>query len=227
MPRACALAIVLLVACDKPSSHPDPASGGGAASGAGASGASASAGEDGAAEGGAGEGGSTPTPVTRTPVVAKEHEFFGRFEGEGFANDCKTDTACKTGGCSGEVCTAEDGVITTCDVVPVQLPADASCGCVEAQCIWWSPSGATLPPPSGGTSPTKPTPNSGEAPGGSTTACGKATCKPGQTCVGYYGIAGPQGPKFESCEWVCDKNQPCPKGTKCVTVADGPGRVCR
>jgi len=45
--------------------------------------------------------------------------------------------------------------------------------------------------------------------------------------VTYYGIAGPQGPAFTSCENKCSGGQACPGGTKCTTIADGPGQVCR
>jgi len=53
-------------------------------------------------------------------------------------------------------------------------------------------------------------------------------CAPGLTCVAYYGFAGPRGPQFKSCEIRCE-NSPsvCPKGRTCMTVSDGPGRVCR
>jgi len=217
---------LLALACDKPSSDPDAPTGGAVGGGEGG-GASASAGGNGA------DGKQEPaTPVVRSLVVPKDHEFHGRFEGSGFANDCKEDTECKTGGCSREVCSAEEGVITDCQMLAVQLPPDASCGCVDSECVWWSPSGATLTgapakPEPGGATTEKLTPNSGEAPGGATVSCGTKTCKPGQECIDYYGIAGPKGPKFESCEWKCGKDGACPKGTKCVTVADGPGRVCR
>lgn len=50
----------------------------------------------------------------------------------------------------------------------------------------------------------------------------------GTTCVKYYGIAGPRGPEFSSCEIPCaDDKSVCPAGSRCVTVADGPGAVCR
>jgi hypothetical protein len=52
-------------------------------------------------------------------------------------------------------------------------------------------------------------------------ACGKGTC------VSYSGIAGPKGPSFKTCEIKCDGAAACPDGTKCMVVADGPGRVCR
>ena len=58
------------------------------------------------------------------------------------------------------------------------------------------------------------------------TCKGDKDCADGKTCVKYYGIAGPGGPQFSSCERVCDSNLDCPVGT-CTTIPDGPGRVCR
>jgi hypothetical protein len=58
--------------------------------------------------------------------------------------------------------------------------------------------------------------------------CDDKGCAPPYTCVKYYGIAGPRGPEFRSCEIPCPTAQSeCPKGTKCTTIADGPGAVCR
>jgi hypothetical protein len=59
--------------------------------------------------------------------------------------------------------------------------------------------------------------------------CGEAgACEVG-TCAKYYGIAGPSGPEFSSCEIGCggDAKSVCPEGTECTTIADGPGSVCR
>jgi hypothetical protein len=54
------------------------------------------------------------------------------------------------------------------------------------------------------------------------------SCAPGLVCVKYYGFAGPRGPEFRSCEIRCGANAAaCPKGRSCMTVSDGPGRVCR
>lgn len=47
------------------------------------------------------------------------------------------------------------------------------------------------------------------------------------SCVTYYGIAGPNGPAFKSCEFTCAAGKGCPDGTTCITIADGPGAVCR
>jgi hypothetical protein len=52
-------------------------------------------------------------------------------------------------------------------------------------------------------------------------------CEAPATCVKYYGIAGPRGPEFKTCEIKCDKPTKCPTGTSCGIVADGPGKVCR
>ncbi|MET0594574.1 MAG: hypothetical protein ABW133_17875 [Polyangiaceae bacterium] len=58
---------------------------------------------------------------------------------------------------------------------------------------------------------------------------GETTCTQGLTCVSYYGFAGAAGPKFTSCEIKCNPSgkPPCPSGQNCVTIADGPGAVCR
>jgi hypothetical protein len=52
-------------------------------------------------------------------------------------------------------------------------------------------------------------------------------CQTGLACVEYYGIAGPRGPKFTSCEIRCGEGGKCPARQSCVTIADGPGQVCR
>jgi hypothetical protein len=46
------------------------------------------------------------------------------------------------------------------------------------------------------------------------------------TCVRYRGVAGAAGPEMTSCERRCDAGK-CPAGQTCVTIADGPGEVCR
>ena len=57
--------------------------------------------------------------------------------------------------------------------------------------------------------------------------CPDDRCTTGLTCVGYYGIAGMNGPRFTSCEIPCPADTTCPDGQACVTIADGPGAVCR
>ncbi len=163
---------------------------------------------------------------TRTPVVDRGHELYTRFEAPDVDNACTTDADCKRGGCGGEVCSAAADVVTTCELLPVQLPPDAACGCVDGTCQWWSRSGAGLSGTS--TSTRRPEPRGDQAPERDVVRCGAETCKPGQVCIEYYGVAGPKGPKFQSCEWACGKGGgDCPPGTTCVTIADGPGAVCR
>jgi hypothetical protein len=58
-------------------------------------------------------------------------------------------------------------------------------------------------------------------------SCDNGTCASGLQCIRYYGIAGTRGPEFTSCETPCPDGKGCPKGTTCMTVADGPGQVCR
>lgn len=166
-----------------------------------------------------------PAPVerARTPIVPADHPQYGRLEGDGLANACKRDGECSMGGCAREVCSAQRGVTTTCELLTVQLPTDAACGCVAGECVWWSRSGTTLTVPKRD----GPRPNRGEAPSKGVVHCGGAVCKPGQQCIEYFGIAGTNGPRFESCEWPCGKGQRCPKGTTCTTISDGPGKVCR
>ncbi len=59
------------------------------------------------------------------------------------------------------------------------------------------------------------------------TACVDNACPDGLTALTYFGIAGPSGPEFCSCEIPCvDTADVCPTGTSCQTIADGPGEVC-
>lgn len=59
--------------------------------------------------------------------------------------------------------------------------------------------------------------------------CDGQPCPPPRECIQYFGIAGPSGPSFHACELRCDRGggDSCPDGTRCVTIADGPGDVCR
>ncbi len=59
--------------------------------------------------------------------------------------------------------------------------------------------------------------------------CGDGdACAGGLECVKYYGIGGPRGGQFTSCEIRCGKGKPaCGDGLQCTTIADGPGQVCR
>jgi hypothetical protein len=47
------------------------------------------------------------------------------------------------------------------------------------------------------------------------------------SCERYLGIAGARGPELSSCEIRCSDEAPCPAGTRCIKIADGPGEVCR
>lgn len=149
-----------------------------------------------------------PPAVGRAPAVAKDHPLYARVEGTSFANDCSSDDKCVTGGCSAEVCSAEQ-VTTTCEFPEGGFPSGEGCGCVDGQCVWYnSSSSAALPKQS--------------------EKCPDGKCAEGLTCIEYYGVAGPSGPKFTSCEIPCpDEKSTCPEGQGCTTIADGPGRVCR
>lgn len=54
-----------------------------------------------------------------------------------------------------------------------------------------------------------------------------APCAQGLSCTTYYGIAGANGPAFQSCELKCASDTDCAAGTHCISIADGPGQVCR
>lgn len=58
--------------------------------------------------------------------------------------------------------------------------------------------------------------------------CKGGKCAPGLTCLSYFGIAGPRGPRLSSCEIPCaGARAVCPGGQTCATIADGPGPVCQ
>lgn len=78
-----------------------------------------------------------------------------------------------------------------------------------------------------GSSKTRPDDEPEEPTVGQGQPCDDATCDDELTCVEYYGIAGPSGPKFASCEIPCVDDGACPQGQSCITIADGPGQVCR
>lgn len=163
-----------------------------------------------------GGGGVAPPPppptATRTPAVSPSSPLYDRVEGAGFANDCASDAACFRAGCSSEVCSAAGDVVTTCEVQAWPQGDGASCGCVAGQCVWYREVGAV----------------EDKQGGVQGTPCLEGQCDPGLTCVKYYGIAGPRGPQFTSCEVPCEApDAVCPPGQACITIADGPGRVCR
>lgn len=152
-----------------------------------------------------------PETGDRAPMVPEDHPLYARVEGTSFENDCQSDADCHVGGCSSEVCSAEEGVNTTCEAR--DWPSEGgACGCVEGTCAWYRDGGA------------------GEAsalPGQGESCTEGGRCRLGLTCLEYYGVAGPRGPKLSSCEIRCGEGGACPDGQGCVTIADGPGRVCR
>lgn len=162
----------------------------------------------------------------RTPLVAVDDPLYSRLEGAAYANACGRDSECFITGCNGEVCSAEHNAMSDCAVLTVKFPADAGCGCVAEQCVWHSATGAQLVHTSVATTP-RPQASTGQAVPGKLVVCGGTTCKPGQVCTSYYGIAGSNGPLFNSCEWRCKRDSDCTAGARCRNIVDGPGRVCR
>jgi hypothetical protein len=82
--------------------------------------------------------------------------------------------------------------------------------------------------PTQGSGSTEPAPTWSGGPAIGENCGANDACAKGLTCVTYYGIAGPRGPQFKSCEIKCGAGAPaCPAGHKCITIADGPGQVCR
>lgn len=165
-----------------------------------------------------GDSGGNPTSdAERSPLYPAGEP---RFEGASFKNGCAGDGECKVGGCGGEVCTAEEGVNSVCMAYP-DAPKDASCGCVRGECVWYKVAGSGAAAQTG---------TGGGEPGGAAQGhpCHNGKCAAGLNCVSYSGIAGPRGPSFTSCEIRCDlAGKTCPEGQQCVTIADGPGQVCR
>ena len=241
----------------------------------------------------AGGGGAPAEGGDRTPAVAASDPLHARVEGTSFQNACQSDGQCFVGGCSSEICSAEEGVSGTCDMPAAGFPSKgASCGCVAGQCVWYRSAGTgtgTTPGSGTGTTPgsgtgtgTTPGSGTGTKPGsgtgtgtgtkpgsgsGSGTGTGTGTkpgsgsgtgtkpgsgsgggagsggalpkqgenctadykCAAGLTCKRYRGIAGAAGPEFKSCEIPCSGkgSSTCPAGQTCVTIADGPGQVCK
>lgn len=57
--------------------------------------------------------------------------------------------------------------------------------------------------------------------------CPDRVCANNLTCMEYYGFAGERGGVLTSCEIPCGAADQCPSGQSCITIADGPGQVCR
>lgn len=164
-------------------------------------------------------------PEARATVVAEGHPLYGRVEGEGLDNACRVDADCRRAGCSSEVCSAAVEVMTTCEVEDWPQGQGASCGCVGGECRWYRPAGEGASQTStGATTPEEPA----AAGAGQGEKCDDGRCAGGLECIEYYGIAGAKGPRFTSCEIPCESPKfTCPTGQSCVTISDGPGRVCR
>ncbi len=167
----------------------------------------------------------------RIPYVDEDHAQYSRVEGTAFDNDCETDEDCHVGGCSSEVCSAEPGVTTTCEM-PASgwASSGGTCGCVEGTCKWYKVAGESKPPQNGNQGePTRAEGRSPHALEGQGEACRDGACPDPLDCVTYYGVAGTKGPEFSSCEIPCPggSDEPCPDEQTCVAIADGPGEVCR
>lgn len=213
----------LSVACNRPAAESSPP----VPSGLSDVAAAESSAEPTPAESGAVTDGDPGATSQRVLALDPSAAHFARLEGEGSPNDCSADAECFAGGCSGEVCSAESDLTTTCDALVTSLPAGAKCGCVQQACRWYVRPGGPFSGVEIGSDP--PLSNVGVAPDADVGRCGEQMCKPGYTCVEYFGVAGPRGPKFESCELPCDpiRARDCPAGLQCITIADGPGSVCR
>ncbi len=176
-----------------------------------------------------GETPTTPSGETRTPMIAKDHPLYSRMEGTHVNNACAADNECFKGGCGNEICAATKDTMSTCERFEPQPPASAQCGCISGECIWYTTDGATMPkantkPGHGGPADLS---AGGAVDGAGPVVCGDTTCASGEQCIEYFGIAGPRGPRFQTCAIPCGAKRSCPKGLSCVTVADGPGDVCQ
>lgn len=120
----------------------------------------------------------------RAALFTADHPHQAAFEAPELVNECTADAECHRAGCGERVCSAEAEVMSTCEVLPVSLPADASCGCLEGACRWWSPSGAT--PIATAEPPPQP---AGEPPVG---PCATARCAAPTQCIEYAVNEAPQ-----------------------------------
>jgi len=67
--------------------------------------------------------------------VYSEKENYGRFELPEEDGECKTDSECFIGGCSGEKCTTSQRIGTTCEI-PEGMINSLYCKCINEKCIW-------------------------------------------------------------------------------------------
>jgi hypothetical protein len=85
----------------------------------------------------------------------------------------------------------------------------------------------TVTPATGGATATQPSSPVIAAEAYGAVCSDTAPCAQGLSCTTYYGIAGANGPAFQSCELKCGSDADCAAGTHCITISDGPGQVCR
>ena len=114
-------------------------------------------------------------------------------------------------------CPSKPATSTTPEPTPATQGSGSSSGSAAEPSPSWSGSGSAA----GSAASAQTGPGIGEN-CGANDACGA-----GLTCVSYYGIAGARGPQFKSCEIRCERGGGCPDGLQCITIADGPGQVCR
>ncbi len=85
-------------------------------------------------------GSSLPT-TTQKPAQPSSKQVPAEFQSGNSRfsrGSCTQDADCSVGGCSGEVCSSDPGVITTCEFSPSfpGLKRGYTCGCVNQKCGW-------------------------------------------------------------------------------------------
>jgi hypothetical protein len=73
---------------------------------------------------------------TATGSVYFDNPQYSRYEGEENENECNSDDNCFTGGCSQEICSAVNGVMSDCSAV--SKIENISCKCIDTKCLWIS-----------------------------------------------------------------------------------------
>lgn len=162
--------------------------------------------------------------------------------------DCPAGSISKDGACvpagasaAGAMSTAPSAPAPTPNPDPAAAPAPTPAPAAPPPAAPAEPAPAPADPAPAAAAPTPapaapaaaPTPAPASAPAAGLAAVLGQPCQAGDACAAgaacrtYYGIAGPAGPEFKSCEISCGPGVTCPTGTNCVTIADGPGAVCR
>lgn len=159
-------------------------------------------------------------PAPRGALFAADHPHRAVFEAPEIEDECTADADCHRAGCGDRICSAQAEVMSTCEVLPVSLPADATCGCLDGACRWWSPSEATP------IATAEPQPVHADEP--AVGPCATVRCAAPTQCIEYFVNEAPQGRMVAACEVPCAAEEPaCPPDMGCITLVDGPGRVCR